>query len=164
MTIYMIRAGGDGPVKIGWTTNVERRLADLQTAHYEPLSIIRTIAGGQLMERWLHKYFAASKIRSEWFNFDPAMLIVEPPYLIDFVAPSIKGVEFARAVDSVGGQNEMARRLGVYQSHVRYWLTKGKRGVPAERVLDVVKACEGHVLAHELRPDIFPPPEHTKAP
>ena len=66
---------------------------------------------------------------------------------------------FAKAVDIVGGQNEMARRLSVQQSMVRYWLLFSKRGVPGERVADVVAAVDGAVQSHELRPDIFPPPD-----
>lgn len=57
-------------------------------------------------------------------------------------------------------QAELARRCGVKQPHVWKWVKAGR--VPTERVPSVVKATQGQVKAHELRPDlpeIFPPPD-----
>lgn len=63
-----------------------------------------------------------------------------------------------RACDHVGGQLPLAKRIGVTQSMVWYWLERAKKGVPAEHAIAIERATEGHVTAHELRPDIFPPP------
>ena len=38
MPVYIIRAGDDGPVKIGWADNAEARRRQLQTGHHKPLS------------------------------------------------------------------------------------------------------------------------------
>ena len=81
MTVYFIRAGDVGPVKIGWAADVEERRGDLQTAHYEPLHLLRTIDGVPLVEFWLHERFAANRLRGEWFSFDADMLAVDPPDL-----------------------------------------------------------------------------------
>ncbi|MFK7702894.1 transcriptional regulator [Pseudomonas caspiana] len=70
-----------------------------------------------------------------------------------------------RAVKACGdNQSELARRCGVKQPHVWKWLKAGR--VPTERVHSVVRATDGLVQAHELRPDlpeIFPVPENLDA-
>ncbi|MGE0716898.1 MAG: transcriptional regulator [Alphaproteobacteria bacterium] len=67
-----------------------------------------------------------------------------------------------RAVRCVGGQASLARKCGVSQAHVWHWLHKTRR-VPAERVLAIESATGGHVSRHELRPDIYPPPDRDAA-
>ncbi|CAO4192356.1 transcriptional regulator [Methylorubrum extorquens] len=62
----------------------------------------------------------------------------------------------ARAIEEAETQAGLAKRIGVRQSHVQYWLTKSKRGVPAEWVSKIEEATG--VPRHELRPDIFPAP------
>jgi DNA-binding transcriptional regulator YdaS (Cro superfamily) len=59
-----------------------------------------------------------------------------------------------RACDLAGGQKPLADRIGTTQSQVWYWLTRSKRGVPAEFVLSIEK--ETGVSRSELRPDLWP--------
>ncbi|MBU0565084.1 MAG: helix-turn-helix domain-containing protein [Gammaproteobacteria bacterium] len=72
----------------------------------------------------------------------------------------------ARALTLCGeNQSELARRCGVKQPHVWKWLRSGR--VPAERVPAVVRAVDGQVKAHELRPDLpelFPAPSFEGEP
>lgn len=63
-----------------------------------------------------------------------------------------------RAIRAVGSGRDLAKVLGVSPMAVSQWK---KRGIPVERVLAVVRATDGVVQAHELRPDLpdlFPPP------
>lgn len=53
-----------------------------------------------------------------------------------------------------GGQKPLADRIGTTQSQVWYWLTRSKRGVPAEFVLPIEQATG--VPRSELRPDLWP--------
>lgn len=57
------------------------------------------------------------------------------------------------AVRLVGGQNELARRLGVRQSLVMYWIKTGKTS-PVHAV-GIEKMTGGQVTRHDLRPDVF---------
>jgi len=59
-----------------------------------------------------------------------------------------------RACDLAGGQKPLADRIGTTQSQVWYWLSRSKRGVPAEFVLPIEKATG--VSRGELRPDLWP--------
>lgn len=64
------------------------------------------------------------------------------------------------AADEVGGVGALARKVGVSQSAVSNWSARGR--VPAERCVAIEKATDGNVTRHDLRPDIFGPPPHTK--
>jgi hypothetical protein len=94
--IYMARCGDNGPVKIGLSGNPEARLIELQTAHFVPLHIVRVLAGGRGVEKWLHDHFAAHHIRSEWFHFQPEMLTIQPGAHADLAR---LGREFAEIKD-----------------------------------------------------------------
>lgn len=61
---YFIRAGQEGPIKIGKADSVECRLQTLQTAHYEKLVVLAVV---DEPERSLHRRFRADRIRGEWF-------------------------------------------------------------------------------------------------
>lgn len=84
MAIYFLRAGKDGPVKIGWAKTVDARRKNLQTANHETLSVIRKIDDGdQRQEKRLHWHFRDAHVSGEWFRFDPEMLAVDPAGLPD---------------------------------------------------------------------------------
>ena len=65
ISVYFIRAVS-GPVKIGKSKNVGGRFANLQSASPEPLTLIRTIAGGN--EAAFHSRFAEYRLHGEWFD------------------------------------------------------------------------------------------------
>lgn len=56
------------PVKIGFSQNPDRRLADFQAAHWERLVIHGVLFGGQDLESALHSRLAKFRIRGEWFS------------------------------------------------------------------------------------------------
>ncbi|MGA0561725.1 transcriptional regulator [Ancylobacter sp. VNQ12] len=61
-----------------------------------------------------------------------------------------------RAIEAIGSQEALGKALGVGQSLISYWLNHSRRGVPAERVLDVERVTG--VSRHDLRPDLYPAP------
>lgn len=70
-----------------------------------------------------------------------------------------------KAVVLVGGQTALARKLGVNQQNVSWWLNKSKK-VPAERCAAIEAATGGAVTRYDLRPDVFgtaPPAEDRAA-
>ncbi len=67
-SVYFIRAGQAGPIKIGVSTDPLFRMKQLQTARNEPLVLLATINGDMTTERVLHARFAELRIRkTEWF-------------------------------------------------------------------------------------------------
>lgn len=57
-----------------------------------------------------------------------------------------------KAIKVLGNQQMLADTLGVSTQAITKW----RRRIPAERVLDIEKATGGEVTRHELRPDIYP--------
>jgi hypothetical protein len=78
MATYIVRAGENGPVKIGWADDVPSRLATLQTGHYETLTVIREVDTWWQSEAEFHRRFASHRLRGEWFTFVPEMLSFVP--------------------------------------------------------------------------------------
>jgi DNA-binding transcriptional regulator YdaS (Cro superfamily) len=66
-----------------------------------------------------------------------------------------------RAIEIKGSQAALAESIGVSQQTISNWLTKSKVGVAAENVLAIER--ETGVQRHELRPDIYPPPQSMEA-
>jgi hypothetical protein len=71
--VYFIQAGEGGPVKIGWSDDVGKRLRDLQGAHYEELRLLCVYGGlgrqgHTRLEKVFHRVYAPARIRGEWFR------------------------------------------------------------------------------------------------
>ena len=67
MFTYIIQGDPGTPVKIGRTEDVDRRLADLQTANPMTLRVLFIHDGD--CEAELHRLFAEDRIQGEWFHF-----------------------------------------------------------------------------------------------
>lgn len=65
---YIIRAGEDGPIKIGKAFNPEERLAELQTGAWQELSLLHVLPGYGATETMLHRHLEDHRIRGEWFD------------------------------------------------------------------------------------------------
>ncbi|CAH1661976.1 Helix-turn-helix domain-containing protein [Hyphomicrobiales bacterium] len=61
-----------------------------------------------------------------------------------------------RAAENVGGLTRLATHLGIRHQTFYSW-----RRIPAERVRDIERVAG--LPAHELRPDLFPPPVRGEA-
>ncbi len=62
---YFIRAGSDGPIKIGQSIDPNERLRDLQVSHHLKLVLLAVVLG--VTERELHVRFSRDRILGEWF-------------------------------------------------------------------------------------------------
>lgn len=70
--VYFIQQGDEhGPIKIGWSSNPERRLRALQLASAGPLRLLRKIHGCSGREHVLHHRFRHLRLRGEWFRPAP---------------------------------------------------------------------------------------------
>jgi hypothetical protein len=119
MPVYLIRAGDMPFVKIGWADDVERRLSDLQTAHYEELSIIRVFVCERRVEGWLHHHFRDQHVRGEWYRFVPSMLTVA----IGDVEQRSRGVTAEHRQKIIGGIRKSWREGSLRQTHKRQKMT-----------------------------------------
>ena len=72
MYVYFIRAGSNGPIKIGVAENVESRMETLQTGNHMELQIVAKIKctgrkAAYRREATFHREFSYKRIRGEWF-------------------------------------------------------------------------------------------------
>ncbi len=58
-----------------------------------------------------------------------------------------------QAIEFLGSQAALARRIGIRPQAVQQWTTTGR--VPADRCLAVEHATGGKVSRYDLRPDVF---------
>lgn len=70
---YFIRAGDNGPVKIGISADPEKRLRGLQTAQPDKLKLLGVLSGDH--ESKLHRQFNDLRLHGEWFR--PAATLLE---------------------------------------------------------------------------------------
>ena len=63
-----------GPVKIGWTRNLIRRLSQLNTSNPRRLRILGVTGGQEREERRIHSRFRHLRIKNEWFRNDKELL------------------------------------------------------------------------------------------
>jgi hypothetical protein len=156
MAVYMIRAGANGPVKIGFGTNATRRVDELQTGHAETLTVLRLIDGDRAFESALHRHFAPLRLRGEWFAYADEMLgdlEFLRPSSKESLTPAIMGngrmdAALRHAVTAAGGIASLAQRLGIKAPSIYSW-----RRVPTLRGI-AVEAATG-IPRHVLRPDIW---------
>lgn len=70
--VYFIGFGERGPIKIGYASNVRRRLHCLQTAYVGRLRLLGKVHGSApamlALEAELHAKFAHLRLRGEWFS------------------------------------------------------------------------------------------------
>lgn len=77
--IYFLRAGPDGPVKIGWSSDPQKRAKLLQCGNPQGFELIRTLEAPRWAESWFHRHFASLAVGGEWFCYSPDMLAVATP-------------------------------------------------------------------------------------
>lgn len=72
--VYFVQVG-DGPIKIGFASDISKRIGELQIANHEQLHLRALIAGGRAKEAEYHLRFAQHRISGEWFR--PAAAILQ---------------------------------------------------------------------------------------
>jgi hypothetical protein len=72
--VYFIRFGETGPIKIGYSTQVGRRVAELQTGSPEELHVVATVPGTKTDEAALHRRFKGQHARGEWYRAAPEVM------------------------------------------------------------------------------------------
>jgi Meiotically up-regulated gene 113 len=78
MPIYFLQPTDGGPVKIGFSNDVDRRKAELEAKYEMPLILLRTMRGERKKEHELHMRFAHLRLGTSE-QFQPA------PELMEFI-------------------------------------------------------------------------------
>lgn len=72
--VYFIQVGADGPIKIGFSSDVAQRLRTLQTGHTEKLRLLHKQVGTKEDEAALHRKFRNIHIKGEWYEADAVLV------------------------------------------------------------------------------------------
>lgn len=75
MTIYFVQSGPSGPIKIGVSNNLDRRLSNLSIDNAEPIALLASCDGGMPLEQRLHRTLRGHCYRGEWFR--PSSLVID---------------------------------------------------------------------------------------
>jgi hypothetical protein len=164
MAIYFIQDTKTKSVKIGFTTNILKRLCTLQQNNAHPLVVLALFDGGKEDERALHQSISTHRMRGEWYAKAAAAEIdrVRLPKLeIPKRAPpkpSVrKGGRPKRARPDAGllvvialakTISNLAALLGVSVGAVSQWAM-----VPSRHVATLANTYK--ISPHAIRPDLY---------
>jgi hypothetical protein len=65
--VYVAQRDGDGAVKIGWTSDLARRLHELRRDTQVDVLVLAALPGDKPVEQRLHERFAPKRLDGEWF-------------------------------------------------------------------------------------------------
>jgi hypothetical protein len=83
---YFAQIGHDGPIKIGVTSDVKRRLKELQTN--VPWRLRLLLVTDQYADYEIYHSFSASRMRAEWFYPTAELLaFIKNPHKLDSPTP-----------------------------------------------------------------------------
>lgn len=143
--IYIVAVLTTDYVKIGFTTgSVKKRIKSLQNANPMGLALIRQIEGTRAGEKEFHKQFSHTKVRGEWFLFDPQMMVFTPEVLLSDHKPSEETVPFLNAVKARFRNAEHLRSdledcgYQVSRKTCASWMS-GKTDMPLSEALEVCR-------------------------
>lgn len=164
--VYAIQSGD--AVKIGWATNPQRRLTELNVGSPTAHVLLGFVAGEKADEAIAHSQCAAHRIRGEWFRIEGAVLafIEHLPPLLPKLAHSENtrlcsdpsnsiGEAIIAAIAAAGSEARLAMMVGVSQPMINK--AKKARRVSAALAVRIDAALAGIVSKEELCPQVFAP-------
>lgn len=84
-SVYFLRDASRPAIKIGRSTNVEKRIRQLESQVGRRLQLLATVPGGSAQEAKLHRRFADARLEGEWFS--------EVDELTDFIQSTLRALE-----------------------------------------------------------------------
>lgn len=131
MTIYLVQAGDNGLIKIGYALNPELRLAKLQSDCPFPARIIALIPGDRSNEEQLHRRFRRDRIRGEWFAPTEAILGLAASFSFDKSLSRRRSWRkgspghLAVLIKAFGSEEAIAKACGVSRTAICNWKLRG---------------------------------------
>jgi hypothetical protein len=135
--IYFVQSGNDGPIKIGYTSDVARRINKMQCDTPHKLHVLGVLDAEQNTEKELHSRFAPFRYRAEWYNPEQELLDYAKEHMEPYADPNAEpsaiqiAINLAKVKQGNGGVKELtsgdvARIYGVNECNVRRWCESGK--------------------------------------
>lgn len=70
--VYMVGVEGDPYVKVGYASELSKRMIGMQVSSPKRLKVLAVFAGDVKTESLLHRELQAQHVRGEWFGYDEA--------------------------------------------------------------------------------------------
>jgi hypothetical protein len=122
-SIYFIQIGDDGPIKVGFSQNPQRRLITLQSSHYERLHLIGLKEGSRFEEANVQARLERFALGHEWYAAVPEVFAeIDEPVARVFEALDKavvarehlqRAIALLRGSDSERGLEELERVLAL---------------------------------------------------
>lgn len=145
---YVYFFGIDDAIKVGFTTDVRRRLLNVQSHHRNPVELVAVVPGTVEDEKAWHGRLADYHVRGEWFALcaGSRRLLDGLPTVMPESPAKDGGASFGRylsaALQRAGlKQAAMARLLGVNPASVSDWISGRYR--PSRDNFAAIAACIG---------------------
>lgn len=72
--VYFAQERSSGAIKIGTSTQVDKRIRTLEKMWRSEIALVATVAGAFRVEAWMHDRFKELHIGHEWFRPEPELL------------------------------------------------------------------------------------------
>ncbi len=173
--IYFVRReDGTGPVKIGCTSDLSRRLEVLSSRRQEALTLLASAPATFGDEKRVHQMLASDQVYGEWFTLSDTVAAVIAEVSATGTLPSATkcAARPARSAPSMprmmgldtaammlGGRHILAEALGLAQRTVRAKLS-AERGVTDDDLRAAANALDARAIlltqhAHKLRTEVI---------
>jgi predicted XRE-type DNA-binding protein len=117
--IYFATCRDIGRVKIGYASEVKRRIAGLRVSCPLELKLEAVVEGGRGVEAALHERFASARVRGEWFTITPEIEGFISANRVAAAPQRAVANSVSRVLSQFGiSQYALADRLGVTQATV----------------------------------------------
>lgn len=73
--VYFVMSDATSHMKIGWTSRLEHRIAELQVSNPFPLRLVGSFPGTRFDEKDVHRKFWKNRVAGEWFLCNGDMLL-----------------------------------------------------------------------------------------
>ena len=154
--VYVLGAPGSNTVKIGRTTNLAKRVADIQRMSPVPLNVLWTTAGGSELETQLHRHFAGLRSHGEWFSFTTGDPVQEIRTAVE-AAPWVKANRVAQERQTIRAsiprvsKGQFAKMLaGARQNSGEFDMSKLRAAI-ADRLAELESIPDAVERFHEVR-------------
>ena len=104
MSIYVIQAGDNGPIKIGSSMNPKGRLGDLQTGNHNKLELL-CVYNGKLSESKIQNDLSKYKILGEWFK--------PHNFVLEYIANNVTDDLILRSILKTEGEHFKFKNLNI---------------------------------------------------
>lgn len=118
--VYFVQHPEDGYIKIGYTINLQWRLAALQLEYGVKLKLLGVVDGGREEERHLHNLFRPDRRFGEWHRPSDCLL--------DYISQNARQIEVTPTPKPQLGSSEREARIPVGVPVYRIWGGEKYRG------------------------------------